>query len=133
MADRKSQVIPTHTVQAYLIQPTDDGKQMAIVLKTGPDTAAYAFSPADFARFAARVLEVAASNAPGRPPDNGVQTVSLPVEEVSFESDPATPSLVKVGSRIGRLRLDLSLETNTLLQSVKQFLDARGKARATRQ
>src|SRR3954447_21595495 len=113
MADRKAQVIPTHTVQAYLLQPTDDGSQMALVLKVGAGTAAYAFSPVDFARFAARVLEVAADNSSSPTPDDGVPTVSLPVEELSFESDPATPSVVKVGSRIGRLRLALSLETGT--------------------
>ena len=56
MADRNGQVVvPTHTVQAYLIQPTDDGKQMALVLRDQEGTTAYAFSPADFARFAAKV------------------------------------------------------------------------------
>jgi hypothetical protein len=133
MADLKGQVVPTHTVQAYLIQPTDDGQQMALVLKVGAGTAAYAFSPADFARFAAKVLEVAADNSSGPTSDDAVQTVSLPVGEVSFESDPATPSVVRVGSRIGRLRLALSLETNTFLRSVKQFLDDRVKAGAARQ
>lgn len=133
MADRNGQrVIPTHTVQAYLIQPTDDGKQMALVLRAREGTTAYSFSPADFARFAAKVLEVAAHNSSSPTADDDVQTVSLPVEEVSFESDPAAPSVVKVGSRIGRLRLTLSLDTKTLLRSVKQFLDARGKARAAR-
>jgi hypothetical protein len=132
MADPKGQVISTQSVQAYLIQPTDDGTQMAIVLRTGTGTVGYALSPIEFARFAATVLKVAADNSSSQPAEDGLQTVSLPVEDVSFESDPATPSLVKVGCRSGWLHLVLSLETSTFLQSLKQFLDARGKARAAR-
>lgn len=132
MVDQATQVLPTQMVEAYLIQPTDDGKQLALVLRAGGGTAAYAFSPADFSRFAARVLEVAADTSSSPTQDDDVQTVSLSVEELSVEGDPATPSLVRIGSRIGRMRLALSLETDTLLRSVKQFLDARGKARAAR-
>jgi hypothetical protein len=103
---------------------------MALVLKTGPGTSGYAFSPTDFARFAAKVLEAAAANSSSPPAGDAIQTVSLPVEDVSFESDPTTPSLVKLGSRVGWLQLALSLDTATLLRSVKQFLEARRKGRA---
>jgi hypothetical protein len=133
MSDRKGQVIPTQTVQAYLVQPTDDGRQMALVLRTGQGAVGYALSHADFARFAARVLEVAAEKSSSPDSSDSVPVVALSVEEVSFETDPANSSVVTMASRLGGLRLALSLDSNALLRSFKQFLDARSKFRATRQ
>ena len=128
MAEPK--VITTQTVQGYLIQPTNDGKQVALVFRVQSGLTGYALSHADFALFAAKVLEVVeAEKSPAGELADGVRTNALPVEAISFETDPAKASAVTVATQLGRLRLALSLDTNTLLQSFKEFLDRR---RATR-
>jgi len=57
-------------------------------------------------------------------------TAVLPVRHVSFASHPTQPSSVVAAFQVGKLQLAFSLETNTLLQSVKQFLDRRRASRA---
>jgi hypothetical protein len=125
------QVISTQTVQGYLIQPTNDGKQIALVFRTQSGLAGYALSHADFSVFATKVLEaLEAEKLPAAELGNGPQTKAFPVEEISFEPDPANASAVTVATRLGRLRLALSVDTKTLMQSFKQFLDRRRSSRA---
>jgi hypothetical protein len=129
MAEQR--VINTETVQGYLIQPTNDGKQIALVLRTQAGLVGYALSHADFAIFASKVLEtIAAEKLPTPPPANGALPKALPVEGIVFEPDPADASAVTVATRLGRLRLALSLDSSTLMQSFKQFLDLRRATRA---
>jgi hypothetical protein len=125
------QVLNTQTVQGYLIQPTNDGKQIALVFRTQSGLAGYALPHADFAVFATKVLEtLEAENLPAAELANGLPAKAFPVEEMTFESDPANASAVTVATRLGRLRLALSIDTKTLMQSFKQFLDHRRSSRA---
>lgn len=126
------QVINTQTVQGYLIQPTNDGKQIAIVFRAQSGLTAYSLSPGDFAVFATKVLEtLEAEKLPAGESGNGAQTKTFPVEGLAFEPDPANASgAVTVTTRLGRMRLVLSLDTNALLQSFKQFLDRRRASRS---
>jgi hypothetical protein len=128
MAEQR--VLNTQAVQGYLIQPTNDGKQIAVVFRTKSGLTGYALSQADFGIFATKVLEmVDAEKLPASELANGVPTKAFPVEGLTFEPDPANASAVTVATRLGRLRLSLSLETSTLLQSFKQFLDRRRASR----
>jgi hypothetical protein len=120
-------VIKTETVQAWTVQLTDDGRHTAIVFKVQSGTAAFAFSPDDFSRFAGGMIAKAAKLAgqlPAQPLDEA-ETVLLPVNEVSFESHPTERSSAIVAPRIGKLRLAFVLDASALLQAFKHFLDRR--------
>jgi hypothetical protein len=124
------QLIKTQSVQAWLVQPTDDGSQIALVLKAPSGTVAFAFSHDDFALLAAKLLAKAATRSPtGTPPLDSVHTVPLQIDDVSFEPDPDPASTVTMTSQLGKIRLALSIDSNTLLRSFKQFLDRRRASR----
>jgi hypothetical protein len=129
-----SQTISTKTVLGYLVQPTNDAKQIAVVFRVDSGMTGYGFSPEDFAVFAAKVLEVAKD---GKSPDveagDPVHTFSLPTDIISFEPDPAKPTSATVNSRIGRLRLAMSVDAGSLMRSFKQYLDNRKAPRSNGQ
>jgi hypothetical protein len=120
------QLIKTQNVLAWLVQPTDDGSQMALVLKTSSGTAGFGFSHDDFVRFSAKLLADATTTALREAPlEDSIQTIPLQVEDISFEPDPGLASSVTIRSQHGKLRLALSIDASTLLRSFKQFLDRR--------
>ena len=118
------QQVKAQPVAGYAIIPTDDRAGMGLVLRTVWGLIGYSFRRDDFAHFAATVV-AAAGKAENQDPDQNVHTIELSAEDISFESDPAEPSVVTVTTRHGAITLTVSVDAETLFPSLKQFFDAR--------
>jgi hypothetical protein len=124
-------VVKTQTIQAWTLQPTDDGRQMAIVLKTPSGTTGYALSPQDFNRFAVKAVSEAGRLAGDvrSPSPQPANAPAISLSDISLTVHPTDASTAIVGVQIGDTPLSFTVDTESLLQSVKRFLDHR---RATR-
>jgi hypothetical protein len=126
-------VVKTQTIQAWTVQPTDDGRQVAIVLKTQSGTSGYALSPQDFSRFAVKAVSEAgrlAKHVPG-PPLAPANATLVPVGEISLSAHPTEASTAVVSVQVGDMPLSFTVDTESLLRSVKQFLDHRRASRTS--
>ena len=120
-------VVKAETVQAWAVQPTDDGSQTAVIFKVKTGTTGFSFPPGDFDRFAERIIAKAGKLVGEPVPDATPQTVSA----MSIEVHPEDSSSALLAVEVGKQRLVFALDVNMLLGSCKQFLEQRRISRAS--
>src|SRR6476659_8142136 len=99
------ETLTLRTVQDYIVQRTEDGTQLGLVLKVASDLEGFGFSNDEFARFAATVLKTTSTDPQLSNPavaDN-VCTVDLPVQGISFQPDSAESATVTVTYQLGSI------------------------------
>jgi hypothetical protein len=120
-------VVKAETVQAWAVQPTDDGSQTAVIFKVKTGTAGFSFPPGDFDRFAERIIAKAGKLVGAQVPDATPQATS----SMSIEINPDDSSSALLAVEVGKQRLVFAVDVNTLLGSCKQFLEQRRISRAS--
>ena len=113
-------VMKADVVQAWALQPTDEGRNTAIVFSVQAGTAAYSFSPEDFARFTEAVVLQA-----GRGRDTAAQPQyanAVPINSLSIEPHPDDHSSALLALDTGRLQLLFAADVKLLLNACKHFL-----------
>ena len=113
-------VMKADVVQAWAMQPTDEGRNTAIVFSVQGGTAAYSFSPEDFARFAEAVVLQA-----GRGRDAAAQPQSanaIPINSLSIEPHPDDQSSAVLALDTGKVQLLFAADVKLLLDACKHFL-----------
>ena len=116
-------VMKTDAVQAWTMQPTDEGRNTAIVFRVQAGTAAFSFSPDDFVRFTEAVVSQASKLAGGHSAAATPQSAdAIPINSLSIEPHPDDHSSAVLALDAGRLQLLFAADVKLLLDACKHFL-----------
>jgi hypothetical protein len=116
-------VMKTETVQTWAMQPTDEGRNTAIVFRVQAGTAAFSFSPDDFARFTEAVVVQASKPAGGQDAAATPQSANpIQINSLSIEPHPDDHSSALLALDAGKVQLLFAADVKMLLDACKHFL-----------